>query len=109
MTPPERMRALLAKPDFVVMPAVWDGLTAKLTHEAGFQTAFLSGSCVAASRLIDDLCHRPLFPRGSIIVLIALAGKNAILIVAFAKTERERGRPLIDSALRERARRRGDF
>jgi 2-methylisocitrate lyase-like PEP mutase family enzyme len=33
------------------MPAVWDGLTAKLTFEAGFKTAFLSGSCVAASRL----------------------------------------------------------
>ena len=51
MTPPERMRALLAKPDFVVMPAVWDGLSAKLAAAAGFPTAFLSGSCVAASRL----------------------------------------------------------
>ncbi|TCH97570.1 isocitrate lyase/PEP mutase family protein [Roseococcus sp. SYP-B2431] len=51
MTAPERMRALLAKPDFVTMPAVWDGLTAKLTAGAGFATAFLSGSCVAASRL----------------------------------------------------------
>ncbi len=51
MTAPEKLRALLAKPDFVTMPAVWDGLTAKLTHEAGFATAFLSGSCVAASRL----------------------------------------------------------
>lgn len=50
-TPPDRLRALLAEPDFVVMPAVWDGLTAKLTTEAGFKTAFLSGSCVAASRL----------------------------------------------------------
>jgi 2-methylisocitrate lyase-like PEP mutase family enzyme len=48
---PERLRALLAKPDFVVMPAVWDGLTAKMTFAAGFLTAFLSGSCVAASRL----------------------------------------------------------
>jgi len=36
---------------FVVMPAVWDGLSAKLTAAAGFKTAFLSGSCVAASRL----------------------------------------------------------
>ena len=35
----------------MVMPAVWDGLTAKLTADAGFKTAFLSGSCVAASRL----------------------------------------------------------
>jgi len=51
MTAPDRLRALLAKPDFVTMPAVWDGLTAKLTAAAGFQTAFLSGSCVAASRL----------------------------------------------------------
>jgi 2-methylisocitrate lyase-like PEP mutase family enzyme len=51
MTAPERLRALLAEPGFVVMPAVWDGLTAKLTAAAGFRTAFLSGSCVAASRL----------------------------------------------------------
>jgi 2-methylisocitrate lyase-like PEP mutase family enzyme len=51
MTPPDRLRALLAEPGFVVMPAVWDGLTAKLSAAAGFKTAFLSGSCVAASRL----------------------------------------------------------
>jgi 2-methylisocitrate lyase-like PEP mutase family enzyme len=51
MTAPDRLRALLAHPGFVVMPAVWDGLTARMTAAAGFQTAFLSGSCVAASRL----------------------------------------------------------
>lgn len=51
MTPPERMRALLARPGFIAMPAIWDGLTAKMTRAAGFETAFLSGSCVAASRL----------------------------------------------------------
>jgi 2-methylisocitrate lyase-like PEP mutase family enzyme len=51
MNNPDCLRALLAKPDFVVMPAVWDGLSARLTHAAGFMTAFLSGSCVAASRL----------------------------------------------------------
>ena len=51
MTPPERLRAHLAEPGFVVMPAVWDGLSAKLAAGAGFKTAFLSGSCVAASRL----------------------------------------------------------
>jgi 2-methylisocitrate lyase-like PEP mutase family enzyme len=51
MSPPARLRALLAEPDFIVMPAVWDGLSAKLTAKAGFKTAFLSGSCVAASRL----------------------------------------------------------
>ena len=36
MTPPEKLRALLAKPGFVVMPAVWDGLSAKLAAGAGF-------------------------------------------------------------------------
>ncbi len=51
MNAPARLRALLAEPGFVVMPAVWDGLSAKMTAAAGFKTAFLSGSCVAASRL----------------------------------------------------------
>lgn len=51
MTPPDSLRVLLAEPGFVVMPAVWDGLSAKLAAKAGFRTAFLSGSCVAASRL----------------------------------------------------------
>ncbi|WP_149535991.1 isocitrate lyase/PEP mutase family protein [Siccirubricoccus phaeus] len=50
-TPPERLRALLAEPGLIAMPAVWDGISAKLTAGAGFKTAFLSGSCVAASRL----------------------------------------------------------
>lgn len=51
MNSPDRLRALLAEPGLVVMPAVWDGLSAKLAAAAGFKTAFLSGSCVAASRL----------------------------------------------------------
>ena len=51
MNAPDRLRALLAEPGFVVMPAIWDGLSAKLAARAGFRTAFLSGSCVAASRL----------------------------------------------------------
>ena len=51
MTPPDRFRALLAEPGFIPMPAVWDGLSAKLAAEAGFKTAFMSGSCVMGSRL----------------------------------------------------------
>ena len=51
MTAPERLQTLLGEPGFVVMPAIWDGLSAKLTWQAGYKTAFLSGSCVAASRL----------------------------------------------------------
>ena len=51
MSPSSRLRDLLGQPEFVVMPAVWDGLSAKLAAKAGFETAFLSGSCVAAARL----------------------------------------------------------
>lgn len=51
MNYPDRLRALLAQPGFIAMPAVWDGISAKLAAGAGFKTAFLSGSCVAASRL----------------------------------------------------------
>jgi 2-methylisocitrate lyase-like PEP mutase family enzyme len=51
MTHAERLRALLAQPGFITMPAVWDGLSARLCAEAGFATAFLSGSCTSASRL----------------------------------------------------------
>lgn len=51
MTPPERFRSLLSRPGFIVMPAVWDGLSAKLAADAGFGTAFMSGSCVTAARL----------------------------------------------------------
>ncbi len=51
MNAPERLRALLREPGLVAMPAVWDGISAKMTAAAGFRTAFLSGSCCAASRL----------------------------------------------------------
>ena len=51
MNAPDRLRALMQEPGMIVMPAVWDGLSAKLAAAAGFKTAFLSGSCVAASRL----------------------------------------------------------
>ncbi len=65
MNAPESLRALLAAPGLVVMPAIWDGLSARLTAEAGFKTAFLSGSCVAASRLggpdLDLLSFREMF------------------------------------------------
>ena len=51
MTAPEKLRALMQEPGMIIMPAMWDGLSAKLAAGAGFKTAFLSGSCVAAARL----------------------------------------------------------
>ncbi len=51
MSPSDRLRTLLAEPGFIVMPAIWDGLSARLAAQAGFKTAFMSGSCVAGTRL----------------------------------------------------------
>lgn len=51
MTPPERLRARLQQPAFLPLPAVWDGLSARLSAHAGFEAAFVSGLCVAAGRL----------------------------------------------------------
>lgn len=51
MNHPEQLSALLAKPELTIMPAVWDGLSAKLSQQAGFASAFMSGSCVSAARL----------------------------------------------------------
>lgn len=45
------MKALLDKPGLLVMPGCGDGMGARLIEEAGFPTAFISGSSVSAMRL----------------------------------------------------------
>ncbi|OWY59890.1 hypothetical protein B7486_72145, partial [cyanobacterium TDX16] len=45
------LRARLATGEPVLMPGVWDALTARLTVQAGFDTAFLSGYCTSATLL----------------------------------------------------------
>lgn len=71
MTAPDRLRALLAQPGFIAMPALWDCITAKLTAAAGFQAAFLSGSCVAASQLggpdLDLISFGEMFDRSTMV------------------------------------------
>ncbi|MBI3453630.1 MAG: isocitrate lyase/PEP mutase family protein, partial [Rhodospirillales bacterium] len=51
MTPAQRLRELLAKPGILMMPGFYDGLTAKLTADAGYRLGFMSGFAVAAARL----------------------------------------------------------
>jgi 2-methylisocitrate lyase-like PEP mutase family enzyme len=45
---------LLAKPDLIVAPGVYDGLTAKLTEQAGFPAAYMTGAGTAAARGFPD-------------------------------------------------------
>ncbi|MBM3556949.1 MAG: isocitrate lyase/PEP mutase family protein [Alphaproteobacteria bacterium] len=46
-----KLRSVLDRERPVVMPACYDGISAKLIAEAGITVAFMSGFCVAGSRL----------------------------------------------------------
>lgn len=47
----ERLRALLARGELLMMPCCYDALSARLIEQAGFELTFLSGFAAAASRL----------------------------------------------------------
>src|SRR3954469_5880214 len=50
------LRDLLARPEPVVAPGVYDALSARLVEQAGFQALFVSGAGVSASVLgLPDL------------------------------------------------------
>lgn len=51
MSPAETLRQLLNRPGILAMPGCHDALSAKLCEQAGFETAFMSGFAVSASRL----------------------------------------------------------
>ncbi len=47
----DKLRALLDKPDLLLMPGCHDALSAKLIQETGFNVGFMSGFAVSAARL----------------------------------------------------------
>lgn len=51
MTPPDRLRALLARDQLLTMPCCYDALSAKLIEQAGFELTFMSGFAASASRI----------------------------------------------------------
>jgi 2-methylisocitrate lyase-like PEP mutase family enzyme len=51
ISPADQLRALLAKPEMMVIAACYDALTAKLVAQAGMPATFMSGFGVAAARL----------------------------------------------------------
>jgi 2-methylisocitrate lyase-like PEP mutase family enzyme len=52
--PTERLKGLLASGKCLNVPCCWDGLTARLVHQAGFSCTFMSGYSVSASRGFPD-------------------------------------------------------
>jgi len=47
----QKLRQLIAGPDVVVIPTVYDALSARIAVQAGFEAVFVSGSAVSAARL----------------------------------------------------------
>jgi len=55
MTPRQILRQLLKRNKLLVAPGCFDGLSARLVEEAGFEAAYLSGGAVARSMGIPDI------------------------------------------------------
>ena len=51
MTPPQRLRKVLAEPGIEIMPGCFDAISAKLVADAAFRVMFMSGFAVSAARL----------------------------------------------------------
>jgi 2-methylisocitrate lyase-like PEP mutase family enzyme len=55
MSPRQTLKKLLQRDKLLVAPGCFDGLSARLVEEAGFETAYLSGGAVARSMGIPDI------------------------------------------------------
>lgn len=55
MTPRQALKQLLKRNKLLVAPGCFDGLSARLVQEAGFEAAYLSGGAVARSMGIPDI------------------------------------------------------
>ena len=55
MTPRQTLKQLLSRNKLLVAPGCFDGLSARLVQEAGFEAAYLSGGAVARSMGIPDI------------------------------------------------------
>ena len=51
----QKLKELLRRPKLLVAPGCFDGLSARLVEEAGFEAAYLSGGAVARSMGIPDI------------------------------------------------------
>ncbi|HYP85473.1 isocitrate lyase/PEP mutase family protein [Variovorax sp.] len=54
MTPAQQLRALLARPDLVVAPGAYDGMTARMVQAAGFSCVYMTGAGASAARGFPD-------------------------------------------------------
>jgi 2-methylisocitrate lyase-like PEP mutase family enzyme len=80
------LKALLADPGLQVMPGCGDGLGAHLIGEAGFKTAFISGSSISAMRLAMPDMDLVGFPEMADTVEMCIAAAPNVLWLADGDT-----------------------
>src|SRR5271170_3335511 len=80
------MKALLDQPRLQVMPGCGDGMGARLIEEAGFRTAFVSGSSIAAMRLAMPDMDLLSFPEMADAVEACIAAAPGMLWLADGDT-----------------------
>lgn len=51
----KRLRELIAAPEILVLPGAWDGLSARLIEQAGFQGVYITGGGIARSSGVPDI------------------------------------------------------
>jgi 2-methylisocitrate lyase-like PEP mutase family enzyme len=80
------MKELFDKPGLQVMPGCGDGMGARLIEEAGFRTAFVSGSSIAAMRLAMPDVDLLTFPEMADAVETVIAAAPGVLWLADGDT-----------------------
>lgn len=70
MTQTRKLRELLAAPRMVRAPGVYDGITAKLSEQAGFEALYMTGAGTSAARG---------FPDFGLLTLTEMAGNGEII------------------------------
>ena len=80
------LKELLDRPELQVMPGCGDGMGARLIEEAGFRTAFVSGSSIAAMRLAMPDMDLLTFPEMADAVETCIAAAPKLLWLADGDT-----------------------